>query len=215
MSSGPKRKRGDRVAALQLPPGAIDRFFSLLQQREVLLRLAVALVAMLMLWAITWGWAPPFPYRTGDVPTRTIVAHVDFEMDDEERTAELREEAKQKVEVIYDHNPRKLVEKLEELKGKVLKVLAAPTFAELDDQVKQEFFDRASPAEPTMMKDFREDIFDNFRLALKEDMNLGQLDAGLQRAFAEIQTNGLIEELAHTADDGTLLKIRVRQGGST
>ena len=37
MSTGPKRKRGDRVAALQLPPGTIDRFFAVMQRRDVLL----------------------------------------------------------------------------------------------------------------------------------------------------------------------------------
>ena len=215
MSSGPKRKRGDRVAALQLPPGTIDRFITVMQRRDVLLRLALALVAMLFLWGITWGWGPAFPYRAGDVPTRTVVAHVNFSMEDEEKTDELREAARKKLEVIYAHNPQKLIEKFEELKGKVFQVIRAESFLKLDDAVKQEFFDRASPAEPTMMKDYREDIFDNFRLALKDDMDLGQFEAGLRRAFADYQTNGLIEELEHTPDDGTLLQIRVRSEGSS
>lgn len=215
MSTGsPKRKRADRVAALRLPPGTADQLLELLRRRDVVLRLLVCLLAVLMMWGLTKSWVPPFPYRSGDVPQRTIIARVDFKAVNKAETERLQEEARKEVHVIYEHDPRALLELLEELKGKVFQIIRAESWNTLDNDVRSEFFDRSSPDEPTMMEDLREDIFDNFRLAMQEDMDLAKFDAALKRAFTEHLTNGLLKDLAHSQEEATLLEIRVRPQGS-
>ncbi|MCA9268732.1 MAG: hypothetical protein KDA41_09690, partial [Planctomycetales bacterium] len=83
MSTGPaKRKKPARTAALRLPPGAFDRFVAIVQRKEVLARVGACAAAMLLLWLLTGGWAPAFPWRVGDVPPRAIIARVDFSIDD-------------------------------------------------------------------------------------------------------------------------------------
>ena len=73
-----KRTRSQRVAALELPPGMVDRFVDSLQRAEVLWRIALCIAAALVMWCILGGWAPPFPYRLGYTPTRDIDAKVSF-----------------------------------------------------------------------------------------------------------------------------------------
>ncbi|MCA9270525.1 MAG: HDIG domain-containing protein, partial [Planctomycetales bacterium] len=65
-----------------------------------------------------------------------------------------------------------------------------------------------------MIEDLREDIFDNFRLAMVNDTDLEEFEAGLRRAFAEQLTDGLLPNLEHTQEEGTLLQIRVRHKGA-
>ncbi len=169
---------------------------------------------MVILWAITGAWNPPFRYRVGDVPPRAVIASVDFSTIDVKETGRLQDEARKEVTVIYENDPTKLNEKLGELKGKVLKILEAKSFDDLDPQVKEEFFNRASPNDPAMIDDYREDMFQNFRLAMEKDPDAKEFEAGVRRALLDQITNGLLDELAHNQDEGTLLQVRVRPQGS-
>jgi len=215
MSTGsPKRKRVDRATALHLPPGSIDKMLDLLRRRDVLARLGACLGAIAVLLLITQAWRPPFRYRSGDVPARSVVARIDFAVEDTAATAELREQARKSVAFIYENDPQPLMEMLAALKGKVFQVLAAASFTDLDPTVKEEFFNRAPPDDPAMIDDYREDLFQNFRLALEDDPDLKQFEAGLHRALAEHLQNGLLTELEHTQEEGTLLQIRVRPAGN-
>ena len=80
MSSGNhKRKRSERVASLELPPGGFLRTVGLLRRRMVLGRLALCFFAAFILWFITSGWEPPFAYREDDILQREVVARADFQ----------------------------------------------------------------------------------------------------------------------------------------
>ena len=80
MASGIRRRtRSERVAALELPPGFLERMWDYLQRGDVLVRLALCTVSALVLWMITGGWAPPLAYRTGYTPLRNIMARVHFD----------------------------------------------------------------------------------------------------------------------------------------
>ncbi len=215
MSTGStKRKRADRTSALRLPPGTIDRMLELLRNREVLSRLGACLLAVCALLLVTRAWQPTFQYRSGDVPPRSVVARVDFSIEDTAETKRLQDEAMKNVAFIYEHESQPLMEKLEELKGKVFQILAADSFDMLDPQVKDEFFNRKDADDPAMIDVYREDLFQNFRLAMEDDADLKKLEAALQRALADQLTNGLLTELEHTQEEATLLQIRVRPKGS-
>jgi putative nucleotidyltransferase with HDIG domain len=111
MSSGsPRRTRGDRVSALELPPGKWASLFQQLQRGPVLLRLAICALVAIILWAATRGWYPPLEYRLGEIPHRHVVARVTFDEVNVKETERLREEARQQATAVYDQNPAPLVE---------------------------------------------------------------------------------------------------------
>ena len=197
-----------------MPPGSIDKFIELLKRRDVLARLGACVAAMMLLLLLTQAWRPPQRYRSGGVPTRSVVASIDFSEIDSVETERLQDEARAQVVVIYNHDSQPLMEKLEQLKGEVFQILAAESFTKLNPDVKEAFFNRAPPDDPAMIDDYREDIFQNFRLAMEEDADLKQFEAALQRAFAPQITDGMLEKLQHTEEEGTLLQIRVRPKGN-
>jgi len=89
MSTGNQVKtRSDRVASVQLPPGRLARLLHYLRRRGVLLRIVMCLAAAVIVWAVMGAWAPPFPYRSGYIPPRDIVARAAFPVRDEKQQTE-------------------------------------------------------------------------------------------------------------------------------
>ena len=213
-SGGQKKTRSQRVAAIELPPNWSSRLLAILRDRNVLTRVGIGLAAMAAMWAVTGGWAPPLRYRGGDTPLRDVVARVDFSEVDLPATERLREETRREIAAVYNINNGKLIELLAELKAKSLQILRAESFSELDQQVRTEFFERSETAGLAMGEGTREDHFDNFRAAAEHDPDLAKFEAAVKRAFAEQLTTGLIEELQHTSDEGTLLQVSVRPEGT-
>ena len=68
-----RRTRSERVAAIELPPGLLERTWEYLHRGDVLLRLTLCLLTAIALWAITGAWAPPFSFRKDYTPRRDIV----------------------------------------------------------------------------------------------------------------------------------------------
>ena len=65
-----KRKRFERMASLDLPPGQWERAWTSLRRRDVLGRIGLALLAAVHVCVVIHGWEPPFAYRTGYTPLR-------------------------------------------------------------------------------------------------------------------------------------------------
>ena len=80
-NGGQRRTRSERVAALELPPGHWERAWLALCHRDVLSRMALALVAAVAVCAIIRAWDPPMHWRTGMVPTRYVTARVEFKQE--------------------------------------------------------------------------------------------------------------------------------------
>ena len=68
-----------------------------LRQRDSLLRLALCFAAALIIWGVTGAWEPPFPYRSGYVPPRAIVARVEFRVENSNQTERVYEPSEQMV----------------------------------------------------------------------------------------------------------------------
>jgi putative nucleotidyltransferase with HDIG domain len=58
-----------------------------MRQRDALLRMGLCLIAAVAIWGLTRAWSPPFPYRSGYVADREIIARVLFRVTDENDTA--------------------------------------------------------------------------------------------------------------------------------
>jgi putative nucleotidyltransferase with HDIG domain len=131
MSSNPsKRLRTPRVSRLDLPPGLIEATFDRLQQRDVLLRLALCVVAALIMWVVTGAGKSPFPYRLNDIPARNIVVRYPFSKVDLDKTNQQRDAARLQARAVYNNNQEMLVNLREELKNKVVTLTQSQQLAD-------------------------------------------------------------------------------------
>src|SRR5947209_9418690 len=121
-NGGRKRTRSQRVASIELPPNRWERSLDYLRHGSVLLRIGLSLVAAVMMWALISGWAPPFPYRTGFIPSRDIVARVDFKRALPEKQKNLQENAKKEIKYIYSQDPTQLANLRGGLRNKLVAI---------------------------------------------------------------------------------------------
>src|SRR5687767_3090660 len=102
MSNGTKRRsRLDRVSALEMPPGKFLSVLRQIRQREVIWRLALAVVAAIALWTVNAAWYPPFRYHFGDVSNRDLLASVTFREPNPAATEDARQKAREEARFVY------------------------------------------------------------------------------------------------------------------
>ena len=143
-----KRTRLERVAALELPPGALERAVLYLRSRDVLIRMGLCVLAAIAMWLMMRGWAAPFSYRSGFEPPRDIISRVAFEIPDRSATEKEIERVRSQVVYTYDNDPEELKQRRAELVNIVAKIIAAPTLAELGPEVWDDFFTVAKDQPP-------------------------------------------------------------------
>jgi len=148
-----KRTRSDRVATLKLPPGTFEKAWDTVRRGDVLTRVAMCVATAVCVWALTGGWAPPFSFRAGDVPTRNLVARVTFERVDQQATADDRNAAKRIADCVYVHDPRPLRELQEALKDKIFQIRAAASYDDVDKSLWSDFTQDESTAEVSLQAD--------------------------------------------------------------
>ncbi|MEX0939572.1 MAG: HDIG domain-containing metalloprotein [Pirellulales bacterium] len=202
-----KRTRSERVATLALPPGALGRMLGYLQSRHVLVRLALCALAAVFLWAITSAWAPPFPFREGDIPPRDVTARVQFEQVDALRTQQEREEARQFALVVYRQDPAPLEQLRAELMLAINRIVQAEQLSDLEPGVWEAFQGPQPQGEPEVPADTRAVWFETFRTAMAGDGAEKTMKV-VAEVLAPYEQRGLLERLPddHT---GNLDKIFV------
>ncbi|MEK6247449.1 MAG: hypothetical protein N2C12_04670, partial [Planctomycetales bacterium] len=82
---GSKKTRSQRVAGLDPVPKLSTQIWRTITRSDVLLRVALCLLATVTMIAATQAWDPPFTYRIGFTPSRDIVASADFNIVDPEK----------------------------------------------------------------------------------------------------------------------------------
>jgi putative nucleotidyltransferase with HDIG domain len=172
----------------------------------VLLRLAVAAAAALVMWGLTGAWTPPFPFRTGTVPLRDVVARIEFSRPDPERTAAKKKQRASETTCVYNHDPRSLGELRKALKDKVFQVTRVEAYEQLDKDDWRDFLPKSERGNPAA----EEQSFTDFRETLADDMELSRFDQAVQRAMQPLERDGLLETLQHTLEEGNHTAILVR-----
>jgi len=214
MSNGnQKRTRQQRVASVELPPGAWGKLADSLRRGRVLLRLALCSLVALTLWAFTQGWNSPFGYRVGERPSRNIVARIDFEQPDLEATREARQRARKLAVAIYDQDPEPLVQLRAHLRSEIAKLLLTETFAEVDQSLWQQFEPPLAEGTPDPTDEQREEQFKRFRESFAEENALDSFDATLEEVMASLEQRGLLEALP-TDFESNFVTIFVRSRGN-
>jgi hypothetical protein len=140
------RRRGRRGSQIDAPHGFFGLLWERVSRADVLVRLGVCLAAALVLLVVVGGWAEPFPFRTGMVPPRGIVARVPFEKPDPVRTRTAQDRAAALVPVVYAQDKAPLVRLRDGLKTRVAEIAAADTLATVSRKAWLEFAPDAGPA---------------------------------------------------------------------
>ena len=205
-TGGQKRKRSERVAALELPPGLWGRTWVALRRRHVLLRIALCLVSALALCAVVRGWDPPFTYRVGYSRSHDVVARVPFERVDPNATETARNSARRQVRYVYRNNPQPLRDLAGLLHGAVAKVLEAKGYADRDPQLWAEF---QAPSDASLPRKDPQQQFERFRQALAEDKDLKQFDKGIEALLEPLVERGQLQRLEQRAGHGNQEEIVV------
>ena len=135
-TGGQKRTRSERVAALELPPGQWERAWSGLRRRDVLARIALALLAATAMAVVIRAWEPPLALRSGDRPVRSIVARVPFTRVDQEAT---RQRARAEVCYVYMQDPAPLTQLRALMRNTVSELSAAASLKDLDPTLREDF----------------------------------------------------------------------------
>ena len=106
-----KRTRSERVAALELRPGWVDRTADYVRRGDVLVRLAVlGVLAVVALWCVTLSWSVPLEYHRNYTPPRNIVANAPFDKVDPDATKEAHPWRGRKVSYVYENDKDPLVQ---------------------------------------------------------------------------------------------------------
>ncbi len=176
--------------------------------------------AVLLIWLLTAGWSVRLPYRTGMIPDRDIITRQTFMRDDEEQTAAAKERARRSVECVYDHDVQPVNELRERLKDRMLQLTSAPSFAELDAAVWQEFLppppasdEAKDPQQAAATADAAssEAVYQEFVAALADDPNLEKFEQSIEKLFEPISRFGILEKIEHGLEDGSQTEICVRR----
>ena len=201
-----KRKRFERVASLELPPGQWERAWISLRRRDVLWRIALALLAAASLCSVIRGWNPPFAFRTGYVPRRDIVSTVAFTKDDPVGTQANQTQARMTTPYIYALNPEPLVQLRGQLRSALVELTTAPTLDKLDPKLWQEF--QVKGAASLTPKE-QEEQFRKFRAAFTPQESLDRMEAAIAQVFAPFERRGLLDKLSDKNGKGNQQEILV------
>jgi len=207
-----RRTRSERVAALELPPGLLDRTLEYLQRGDVVLRLGLCALTAVLLWTVTGAWDPPMPYRTGFTPPRGIVAKIDFRKSDPDATQEAQEQARRKVLYVYENDSYPLVQLRAALQNRLVQVLGAKSLKELDPGVAKELFEPPAGAKPKNPVQ-PEAQFKAFHDALASQEALAKIERAVGEAMAPLESRGIMESLAQEHTEGNQQEIVVHPKG--
>jgi putative nucleotidyltransferase with HDIG domain len=213
-SGGQKRTRLERVAALELPPGSLERAWKYLQQTDVLVRLGLCLLAIVGLWVVTASWTMPLGYHRNFTPQRNIVAKVAFRRADPERTELARAAAEQQVRYVYDHNDAALTQLRAALRNTLTSVAGAKSLAEiekLDKKVWQDFFPPPAANAPAPTPEQQEAQFQEFHDALSTPESLDKVQQAVAEVMAPYDRHGLMQKLPQEPNQGNQQEIVVQK----
>ncbi len=212
-----KRTRSERVAALELPPGVLQRAWEYVHHGDVLARLGLCGLAIVGLWFVTMGWSIPLGYHRNFTPLRDIVAKIEFQKADPDATKEAKASAARMVSYVYEHDIDRLIQLRAGLQNRVVIVAGAKTLAELDPGVREvweEFFPAPPAGTVALSAEEQEQRFKRFHDALATPESLSTLEREVADVLAPAEQRGLMDKLPQEPNEGNQQEIVVFPKGS-
>ena len=199
MANGGQRKtRSERVAALELPPGRLERVWIGICHRDVLTRMAMAFVAAAAVCIIIQAWDPPLHWRTGTVHMRYVASRVNFQRVDHEATLQAEQKRRDETMAVFNQDTKPL----EQLRALLRTTIADLTKAEMLTDATRKLWSEFQPPRPDKPEKGAAPpkpadeaaTFKEFRTALAGKDNLDQLDHAVAEAFAPLEQHGLLSD---------------------
>src|SRR5947199_5416778 len=139
MSSGHYRRYRPGKGGFIASRGTMSRILEALRRTDVLIRLGMCTLAAAVMWLLTGAWEPLFSFRPGHIPTRDLVARVDFRVPDPSATDKLRDEARRSSPPVFINSIEPLDQARRELSTKLSQVVIAESFEKVDKLKWKEF----------------------------------------------------------------------------
>ena len=148
----------------------------------------MCLIASVIVWAATAGWAPPFTFRTGYIPPRPLTSRVDFEQLDQAGESARQIQARKGATWYYRNDPEPLVLLRKQLKESLFKILRSESYDAVDKTTWREFYPDAQAADTG--SDQRVE-FDRLREAFQDDPDLTKFDQSLDKVMLQYRDSSL------------------------
>ena len=209
MSTNSRKRRGLKIARRNNLWAALGTW---VRGPENWFRVQLLVVTGAVLWAVSGGWSPPFPYRVRMVPERDLYARVEFQYQDAQRTRELADKASRNVPCFYENDASPLDDLRSSLIEKIFQLKDLQT-EEVNWDTWREFYNAGEDQEidaQTLQQDFEE-----FKDGLARDDGLTQLRHSVDMAFYPLERDGLLTTLQHNPEDGSMDEIKVVNRGAT
>jgi putative nucleotidyltransferase with HDIG domain len=213
-TSSNKRAGKERLQSLGLPQSKLLRWWSEEADAGFWYRLSVTFAAAVAMLVVCRCWQPPFPYRTGDYPSRDVISRVEFQVVDTTATEALRMQKRREALAYYVNRSQPLIQRREELKDQLFLILGAESFAQMTADERRAFAELYVDSETAQPGDTAADRFGILKSVLATDPDLQKTDTAVQIALMPAMETGLLQSLTHSAEQGDLRVIRVYSPGA-
>ena len=192
-----KRKRFERVASLELPPGQWERAWIGLRRRDVLGRIALALLAAVIICSVIRGWDPPFSLSHRLYAAARHRGHGAVHKGRPGGHAGRAATGPQPGHATSTcRTPSRWCSLRAKLRNTLVELTAAPTLDKLDPKIWKEFQppppDGSCAAERAKE---REEQFRKFRAAFTPQESLDRVEKAMAEVFAPFEDRGLLDKL--------------------
>ncbi|MEO1527005.1 MAG: HDIG domain-containing metalloprotein [Planctomycetota bacterium] len=207
------RTRQERIESLGIPKPRLVQWWNDSDKAAWSIRVTIAVVAALAVLTICRAWEPRFAFRTASVPSRDVIARVNFEVENELETEALRLEKIREVPVYYRNRLTPLEQLRAQLRNRLFLILESDSLQEMDEEQLKRFneFAALDPITPESEADVvsPEDAFAAIKLTLGEDMELEKLDVAFRSLVTSEFKDGLLQGLKHEPEEGSQRVIQV------
>lgn len=200
---GTRRGRHGRGAALRLETGSAADVRTLLGDRAVIGRIALAFATIAALTASVQAWKHAFPFRLNERPVDGVAAIIDFQKVNREQTARARDRAAEQVAPVFRHDSAPLSRAPQQLHAALQAFVPAPDVSSLPADVRRAFGLAAEGSQPTaggLPAGDRMEAFERLKQLVSDEQQLCGLAESFAKFIQPLERMGLIRS-EHVASD--------------
>lgn len=175
-----------------------------------MLRLLLAVLLAVLMLVMTQGWSPPRDYYLKKIPTRDMVAAIEFQQLDERATEEAKSQARRFAEAVYDNDPLPLVQLKAQLKNEVSQLVGVESYQAVDQTLWSLYLPERAEGTPIPTTEELQAQFDRFCETLSKDEAETEFRIAIDSIFEPLERQGILESQPTEANSARIL---VRQAG--